>query len=92
MPAFFNHTDADRIGTVIRDTAQEFLIDTPKKVMFSIGVKVFSYNSEVNSIRLVLVKLAPYEGAGNDVGDGKSKSNKSRSKMSKSKDSKSKKS
>ena len=59
--------------------------------MFSIGVKVFPYNSEVNSIRLVLVKLHPYEGASNDgVGlDGKSKS---RSKMSKSKASKSKKS
>ena len=67
LPAFFNHIDGDRIGTVIRDTSNDFLINTPKKVMFSIAVKVFAYNSEVNSVRIVLVKLHPFEG---NIGDG----------------------
>ena len=61
LPAFFNHIDGERIGTVIRDTTTEFLIDTPKKVLFSIGVKIFPYNSEVNSVRVVLVKLHKYD-------------------------------
>jgi len=45
LPTFFNNIDAERIGTVIRDTTADFLIkDTPKKIMFSIAVKVFAYN------------------------------------------------
>lgn len=59
LPAFFNHIDAERIGTVVRDTSQKFLLDTPKKVKFSVAVKVFPYNSNVNSVRLVLVKFSP---------------------------------
>ena len=59
LPAFFNHIDADRIGTVVRDTSQKFLLDTPKKVKFSVAVKIFPYNSNVNSVRLVLVKFSP---------------------------------
>ena len=35
MPIFFNHNDAERIGTVIKDSSRNFLIDTPKKVKFS---------------------------------------------------------
>lgn len=84
LPAFFNHTDGERIGTVIRDTATEFLEQTPKKVMFSVGVKVFPYNSEVNSVRIVLVKLHALDGAV-DEGDGKSGSGSKKSKRSKSK-------
>jgi hypothetical protein len=63
LPAFFNHTDGERIGTVIRDTTNSFIVDTPKKVMFSIAVKIFSYGSNVNSVRVVLVKLHEFEGA-----------------------------
>ena len=61
LPAFFNNTDADRIGTVIRDTSSEFLIDTPKKVMFSIAVKVFPYNHNINSVRIVLAKFHSFD-------------------------------
>lgn len=61
LPCFFNHIDGERIGTVIRDTTTEFLIDTPKKVLFSICVKIFPYNSEINSVRVVLVKLHKYD-------------------------------
>jgi hypothetical protein len=58
MPLFFNHVDAERIGTVIKDSCRNFLIlDTPKKVKFSIAVKIFPYNSGVNSVRIVLVKF-----------------------------------
>ena len=84
LPAFFNHIDGERIGTVIRDTAMEFLEQTPKKVMFSVGVKVFPYNSEVNSVRIVLVKLHALDGAVNDE-DGKSGGSSKKSKRSKSK-------
>ena len=90
LPAFFNHVDAERIGTVIRDTSQKFLLDTPKKVKFSVAVKVFPYNSNVNSVRLVLVKFSPIpvgaaeEEQGDDADDAKSKkSGMSRSKKSK---------
>lgn len=84
LPAFFNHTDGDRIGTVIRDTSLEFLIDTPKKVMFSIGVKIFPYASEINSVRVVLVKYQELAGAETNEadGDGRSASRRSRSKKS----------
>ena len=87
LPAFFNHIDGERIGTVIRDTSQQFLVDTPKKVMFSVAVKVFAYNSDVNSVRIVLVKLHEFEGAVEDPMDDedvdtRSKSSK-RSKKSK---------
>lgn len=91
LPAFFNHIDGDRIGTVIKDTSAQFLENTPKKVMFSVGVKVFPYNSTVNSVRIVLVKLHALDGVADDDEDGGtskgSKSKRSRSKRSKSKQS-----
>ena len=59
LPAFFNHTETERIGNVLRDTAHTFLLDTPKKVMFSVAVKIYAYNSEVNSVRCLLVKMHP---------------------------------
>ena len=62
LPAFFNHTDGERIGTIIRDTASEFLINTKKKVMFSIAVKVFPYSSNVNSVRVLLIKMESNDG------------------------------
>jgi len=88
LPAFFNHIDGDRIGTVIKDTSAAFLENTPKKVMFSVGVKVFPYNSEVNSVRIVLVKLHALDGVADDgeggsgAGSKKSRSKRSRSKKS----------
>jgi hypothetical protein len=91
LPAFFNHTDGERIRTIIRDTSNEFLIQTKKQVMFTIAVKVFPYNSNVNSVRVVLVKQEENDGidaAGGKGGDEKSskrsRSNKSRSNKSKS--------
>jgi len=66
LPTFFNNTDAERIGTVIKDTTADFLIDTPKKVMFSIALKVFPFNHSVCSVRVVLVKLHQFEGAAKD--------------------------
>jgi hypothetical protein len=92
LPAFFNHIDSERIGTVIRDTSGDFLIDTPKKVLFSIAVKIYPYNSEINSVRVVLVKLHPFEGAVNNEDENGSaiksksggKSNKTKSNKSKS--------
>lgn len=84
LPAFFNHTDGDRIGTIIRDTSGDFLINTKKKVMFSIAVKIFPYNSNVNSVRVLLIKMEPNEGiemgrAGNEKLSKKSKSQKGKS-------------
>ena len=89
LPAFFNHTDGERIGTIVRDTSTEFLLNTKKKVMFSIAVKVFPYNSNVNSVRVLLVKMEANEmgqlDKGGGVGDKSSsknaKSNKSKSDM-----------
>ena len=69
LPAFFNHTDAERIGTIIKDTASDFLINTKKKVMFSIAVKVFPYSSNVNSVRVLLIKMAGNDG--NEIGGGR---------------------
>lgn len=88
LPAFFNHTDGDRIGTVIRDTAHNFLADTPKKVMFSIGVKIFPYASEINSVRVVLVKYHELPG-GEATTDSLSRSGSRRSRSRKSGSSKS---
>ena len=84
LPAFFNHTDGDRIGTVIRDTSHEFLVETPKKVMFSIGVKIFPYASEINSVRVVLVKFHELAGAETSEGDGDGRSASRRSRSRKS--------
>jgi hypothetical protein len=89
LPAFFNHTDGDRIGTVIKDVSLEFLTKTPKKVMFMTGVKVFPYGSGINSVRVVIFKLSEnesFEGAhGEGEGHGKSKKGSSKgSKKSKS--------
>ena len=67
LPAFFNHTDGDRIGTVIRDAALRFLVEPKKDVMFSVAVKIFPYASEINSVRVVLVKY--HEVGGNDAGE-----------------------
>ena len=84
LPAFFNHTDGERMGTVIRDTCSEFLLNTPKKVLFKVGVKCFPYASEINSIRVCLVKISEMPaGAADDVGGSKkSKSNRSKSSRS----------
>ena len=88
LPAFFNHTDGERIGTVIRDTSNQFLVDTPKKVLFSIAVKCFAYNSGINSVRIVLVKFSKSsgiveQGGEEEVEDGKSKGKKSKRSRSK---------
>lgn len=84
LPAFFNHTDGERIATVIRDTSADFLVKTPKQVLFSIGVKIFPYASEINSVRIVLVKFQKLpEGADEQEGGTGSKKAKSRSGRSK---------
>jgi len=81
LPMFFNHTDGERVATVIRDTSQEFLEDTPKKVLFSIGVKIFPYASEINSVRIVLVKFFELpEGAADDGTGGGSANGSKRTK------------
>ena len=81
LPAFFNHTDGERIGTVIRDTCQEFIIQTDKRVLFSVAVKIFPYGSEINSVRIVLArfyKLPENATNQNPEKDKKSKRGKSR--------------
>ena len=83
---------ADRIGKrdpgnkpSVGDRIPYVYIQTKKKVMFSIAVKVYPYATNVNSVRVVLVKQEPNEGVdnGGKGGDEKSskrtKSNKSRS-------------
>ena len=62
LPSFFNTIDSERIGTVLKDNTADFLIDTPKKVLFSIAVKMFPYNHGVNSVRVVLLKFHEFEG------------------------------
>ena len=89
LPAFFNHTDGDRIGTVIKDTGRQFLMSTPKKVMFSIGVKLYPYGSEINSVRIVVIKLHALEGF-DDHGEGGSPNKSKKGSSTKSKRSKSK--
>ena len=88
LPSFFNNSDPERIGTVIRDTCTQFIIDTPKKVMFSIGVKVFTYNHSINSVRVVLVKLHQFEGAANVEADEEEKNDDGASKAKSQKGSK----
>lgn len=61
FPSFFNTTDGDRIGTVLKDNIQDFLICKQKKVMFSIGVRVFNYPHRINSVRVVILKMHAYE-------------------------------
>lgn len=57
LPLFFNHTDGERIGMLIMDECSSFLIaNVPKKVMFSVAVKIFAYNNNVNSVRICIVK------------------------------------
>ena len=89
LPAFFNHTDGDRIATIIKDTSVHFFENTPKKVIWSIGVKVFPYGSGINSVRIVIIKLHEMDGLDDDE-ESPQKSKKGSS--SKSKKSKSKKS
>lgn len=79
LPAFFNHTDGERIGTIIRDTSGDFLINTKKKVMFSIAVKVFPYSSNVNSVRVLLIKMEGNDGIEMGRGGDDKSSKKSRS-------------
>jgi len=83
LPAFFNHLDGERIGTVIRDASHEFLEDKEKKVMFSVAVKIFPYGSEVNSVRVIIVKYTEtFDAAGGEDGSA-SGSKKSRTKSRK---------
>lgn len=85
LPAFFNHTDADRIGTVIRDAARDFLLEPKKGVMFSIAAKIYPYASQINSIRIILVKFYAFGGAENsDDANDREKSKNSRSRSGKS--------
>lgn len=91
LPAFFNSIDSERIGTVIRDQSSTFLLSTGKKVLFSVAVKIYAYNSEVNSVRILLVKMEAdptLEGEG--VGDAEDGASTKRSKKSKSRSGKSK--
>ena len=54
-------------------------------VLFSIGVKIFPYASEINSIRIVLVKFFELtEGAAEDGGGSTKGSKKSKSRSGKS--------
>lgn len=59
--------------------------------MFTLAVKVYPYNSNVNSVRVVLVKQEENEGLdANGKGDGKSSKGSKKSKSSKSGSNKSK--
>ena len=69
LPCFFNHIDGERICTVLRDRPSDFILNTPKKVMFTCAAKVFAYNSEVNSVRCVLGYLHKEEGAEDEEPD-----------------------
>ena len=82
LPAFFNHTDGDRIGTVIKDVSLDFLTQTPKKVIFMTGVKIFPYGSGINSVRVVIFKLHEMEGF-EDHGEEAGSPNKSKKGSSK---------
>lgn len=57
LPAFFNYTDSERIKTIVADQAKDFLLKTPKKVLFAIGVKIFSFPNEVCAVRIALAKM-----------------------------------
>jgi len=84
LPAFFNHLDGERIGSVIRDSSYEFLADLKKKIMFSIAVKIFPYGSEVNSVRIIIVKFSEEIIVGEDGEDDGTGSRKTRTKSRKS--------
>jgi len=45
LPAFFNYTDPEKVRTSIATSITEFLIKTPKKVLFTVGVKIFSFHN-----------------------------------------------
>ena len=95
LPAFFNSIDSERIGTVINTESFDFLINTGKKVLFSVGVKIFPYGSEINSVRILIVKMEHDPSLENAVDvdeNGNPKSSRSKSKRSKSRKSHSEKS
>ena len=66
LPCFFNHIDGERMCTVLRDAASEFILDTPKKIMFTCAAKVYAYNSEINSVRCVLGYMHENEVGGDE--------------------------
>lgn len=61
FPSYFNTCDTERIGTILKDSLNDFLLNTTKKVMFSIAIRVFNYNHNVNSIRIIIAKMFPSE-------------------------------
>ena len=71
FPSFFNTTETERISTVLRENLSDFMLNTQKKVMFSIGVKVFNYPHKVNSVRILVIKMQEMSdaGGGNVKGD-----------------------
>lgn len=61
FPSYFNTTDCERIGTILKDKLGDFLINTTKKVMFCIAIRVFAYQHQVNSVRVCIIKMYPSE-------------------------------
>jgi hypothetical protein len=71
FPSYFNTTDCERIGTILKDNLVDFLLNTTKKVMFSISIRVFNYSHQVNSVRVAIVKMYPSETLVNNPTAGK---------------------
>ena len=68
LPAQFTYTDGERIRRMMGDMAQEFMLNsssasksdgTNKKIMFAIGAKIYPFHNQINSVRVVLIRMMP---------------------------------
>jgi hypothetical protein len=74
LPCFFNYTDAERIRTMIVDNAGDFILNrslakgskessssNSKKIMFSIGVKIYPFHNNICSVRIAIGRMIPMD-------------------------------
>ena len=75
LPCFFNYTDAERIRTMIVDNAGDFILNrsiakgskesssssNSKKIMFSIGVKIYPFHNNICSVRIAIGRMTPMD-------------------------------
>ena len=57
LPAHFNYIDPERVRKIIGELASDFLRDAPAKVMFGLGVRVYSFHNSVVSVRVLIAKF-----------------------------------
>lgn len=59
-PSHFTYLDSERIKTIIQERYEDFMTQTPNKVMFVVCCKIYHYHCEVYSVRILLAKFFKY--------------------------------